>query len=114
MTVIYGIFVNNECYYIGQSRNIETRFNKHKEDIIHKRHTVKALNKVDIDDVEMRELFVVADNSFLTCIAEGCANSIYKPKNKIVWRAGRNCVTFKRIDTEIARGILAMIVCEHK
>lgn len=110
MTYIYGLFVHNESFYIGQTKDYIRRFSEHEEDIVKKRHTVKALNKVNIEDVEMRVICTLdTDNSFLICIVEGLYNSIYKPKNAIVWRSGRNTVRYKRISCGLAEKLLRVI-----
>ncbi|KAF5066173.1 hypothetical protein DSECCO2_266250 [anaerobic digester metagenome] len=46
------------------------------------------------------------DNSLLVCMVEGLYNSLYKPKNKIVWRSGKNTVTYGRVEKDVARSLL--------
>lgn len=111
MTYIYGIFVSGDCYYIGQTENIERRFKEHAKAIENGKHSVKAFNKVDINEVEMRVIAELnCDNSLLVCMVEGLYNSIYKPKNKIVWRSGKNAVTYSRVEKDIARRLLGELI----
>lgn len=110
MIYIYGIFIREECYYIGQTNNVDRRFSQHREAIIKKEHSVKALNKFDIDDIEMRVIAEInTDNSLIIMLTEALYNSIYKPKNGIVWQSGRNTVRFKRIDVELAERLLDVL-----
>lgn len=115
MTYIYGIFIDNLCYYIGQSKDTDKRFKQHKRDILSGKHTVKSLNKalnmelnkVNIDDIEFRVIAEIkSDNSFLVCLIEGLYNSIYKPKNKIIWRSGYNIISFARVNDELAYSLI--------
>lgn len=111
MTYIYGIFVSGECYYIGQTGNIERRFKEHTKAIENDTHSVKAFNKVNINEVEMRVIVELnCDNSLLVCMVEGLFNSIYKPKNKIVWRSGKNTVTYSRVEKDIAKKLLVELI----
>ena len=111
MTYIYGIFVSGDCYYIGQTGNIERRFREHRKAIENGTHSVKALNNTIINEVKMRAIAVVnCDNSLLVCMVEGLYNSIYKPKNKIVWRSGRNTVTYSRVEKDVSRRLLGEMI----
>lgn len=110
-TWIYAIISSGEIKYIGCSHNVEQRFDSHRKNIIAKKHKVKDLNTVSIDNVEFKIMCEFdTDNSFATMMCESCMNSIYKPKNRIIWQAGRNIVSFARIPKDLAEAILELVV----
>ena len=101
MTEIYSISACNETLYIGQTRNSKQRFDKHRADIVAKKHKCKALNKVDVDDCEFTILARVnSESDMIICLVEWLYNSLYKPKNKHVWIGFNSSVTFARCDKE--------------
>lgn len=110
MITIYGIFVSGVCYYIGQTGNIERRLREHRKAIENGTHSVKALNalnKVDIEQIEMRAIAELScDSSLLVCMVEGLYNSLYKPKNRIAWRSGGCTVTYSRVEKDVAVRLL--------
>lgn len=107
MTYIYGLFVEEEVLYIGQTKDVDKRKLQHMRSIADGTHSVKALRYKE--DVEMRVICTLdTDNSFLIMLVEALYNSIHKPKNGIVWQSGRNTVRFKRIDPELAERLLGI------
>lgn len=45
MTIgVYGIFIENDCLYIGKSKEVETRWKRHKSDLINNKHSLRSFN----------------------------------------------------------------------
>ena len=105
---IYAIKNNDKVLYIGSTNDTERRFKEHKAKMKNKRHSVAALNDMQ-DKVTMVELCMVANNSFIRAIVEGCYNSIYKPKNGNIFQSGIHVVSMARIHSDLARDILEIL-----
>lgn len=109
-TYIYGIFADNKCLYVGQTKRFyEDRWKEHKREIKNNRHKIKGLNKYkdNIDDLEFRVLLELnTNNTLLLSISEMCLNSIHKPLNRCVLQQGFNKVILQRCDKDIAEKLL--------
>ena len=111
MTYIYGIFYGSQCMYIGRTnREPQERYKEHINAIEKRGHSVKSLNKLNVSELSFCVLYQAeTDNSLLGFIMESCANSIYKPKNRIIEQQGRRWCVFARIDKKVAEEVLEVI-----
>lgn len=111
MSYVYGLFVQDTCFYIGQTkREPQQRFKEHMRDINNQVHSIKSLNKLNSSDIDCRVLLVMnTDNTLLLSFAECLMNSIYKPKNKCVLQQGNNKVILQRCDTDVAKKLLNVL-----
>lgn len=108
---VYGIYHNDKCLYIGQSKNVKVRWDTHRKDIKNKKHKIKQLNKYSVDELDFKVMCEVnTDNSLVTMLTEALINSIHKPLNKIVWQAGFHIVTFARVKPDLATNLLNVII----
>lgn len=111
MSYIYGVFNDDVCLYIGQTkRDPVERWKEHRRDIKNKRHKIKNLNTYCVEDLDFRVLLELkTDNTLLLFISECCYNSIYKPLNRCVLQGFGGSVTVQRCEKDVAEKLLEVI-----
>lgn len=118
MTIIYGIFIEDKCIYVGSTeRDIEDRWKEHRKALEKGKHSNKTLQKKYDTYGDLFEYRIIkeikSDNTLIKFFAESLVNSIYKPVcNKCIIAQGRMRVILQRTEPDLAERLLN-VICNY-